>query len=48
VVESGFDRLGEGSARAMESNRSGWTGELDELVVFLESAHQTVPDGRTA
>jgi len=48
VVESGFDHLGDGSAHAMESNRSGWTGELDELVAFLESAHQAVPDGRPA
>lgn len=38
VVESGFDRLGERAEGAMADNRSGWTGELDELVAFLEGS----------
>lgn len=35
VVESGFDRLGDGARAAMDANRGGWTSELDELVAFL-------------
>lgn len=42
VVESGFERLGGGAGDAMTSNRSGWTGELDELVAFLEDATRPV------
>lgn len=36
VVESGFDTLADPAA-SMESNRGGWTSELDELVAYLES-----------
>ena len=36
VVESGFERLGDRAEGAMADNRSGWTGELDELVAFVE------------
>ncbi|MBE7699006.1 SRPBCC domain-containing protein [Oerskovia sp. Sa1BUA8] len=44
VVESGFERLGGGADDAMASNRSGWTGELDELVAFLaDTAPATGP-----
>jgi uncharacterized protein YndB with AHSA1/START domain len=35
VVESGFDTLSTPAA-SMESNRSGWDAELDELVAYLE------------
>ncbi|MFF2620787.1 SRPBCC domain-containing protein [Oerskovia jenensis] len=38
VVESGFERLGDGAGGAMADNRSGWTSELDELVAFVEGA----------
>ncbi len=39
VVESGFSRLGEAAGRraAMEDNASGWTAELDELIVYVLS-----------
>ena len=35
VVESGFNTLADPPAR-MESNRGGWTSELDELVAYVE------------
>ena len=35
VVETGFDSLDDPGVR-MESNRGGWTEELDELVAYLE------------
>ena len=35
VVESGFDALSDPAA-SMESNRTGWDSELDELVAYLE------------
>lgn len=37
VVESGFDTLDD-PRRSMESNRGGWTSELDDLVAYLERA----------
>ncbi len=43
VVESGFERLSDPVA-SMEGNRGGWTGELDELVAYLESASISVGD----
>ena len=36
VVESGFGLLGRDPIEAMNSNRQGWTDELDELVAYLE------------
>lgn len=36
VVETGFGDLSDPSA-AMESNRGGWTHEIDELVAYVES-----------
>ncbi|WP_265521481.1 SRPBCC domain-containing protein [Oerskovia flava] len=36
VVESGFEHLGDPVA-SMESNRGGWTSELDELAAFLDA-----------
>ena len=38
VVESGFGLLGRDPLEAMQSNRQGWTDELDELVAFLEGS----------
>ena len=35
VVETGFDSQTDPAA-SMESNRGGWTSELDELVAYLE------------
>jgi uncharacterized protein YndB with AHSA1/START domain len=35
VVESGFGTLADPAA-SMESNRTGWDAELDELVAYLE------------
>lgn len=35
VVESGFGTLADPAA-SLESNRTGWTSELDELVAYLE------------
>jgi len=37
VVESGFGLLGRDPLEAMQSNRQGWTDEIDELVAFAES-----------
>jgi len=37
VVESGFGLLGRDPVDAMNSNREGWTSELDELVAFVEA-----------
>ena len=36
VVESGFGTLSDPRA-ALESNRGGWTAEIDELVAYVES-----------
>ena len=36
VVESGFDHLTDPFG-SLESNRSGWNSELDELVAYVES-----------
>ena len=36
VVERGFGTLTDPQA-ALESNRGGWTAELDELVAYVES-----------
>lgn len=38
VVESGFGLLGRDPIDAMNSNRQGWTDELDELVAYLEGS----------
>lgn len=38
VVESGFGLLGRDPVEAMNSNREGWTSELDELVAYLEGS----------
>jgi uncharacterized protein YndB with AHSA1/START domain len=38
VVESGFDLLSRDPVEAMNSNRQGWTDELDELVAYLEGS----------
>ena len=35
VVESGFGTLADPAA-SLESNRAGWTAELDELVAYVE------------
>ena len=43
VVESGFEALSNPVA-SMEDNRGGWTGELDELVAYLEGAPISVGD----
>ncbi|WP_456826131.1 SRPBCC family protein [Cellulomonas sp. P5_E12] len=37
VVESGFGLLNRDPVEAMNSNREGWTSELDELVAFVEA-----------
>ncbi|TPW75474.1 SRPBCC domain-containing protein [Schumannella soli] len=39
VVETGFAALSDPAA-ALESNRGGWTHELDELVAYLEGAER--------
>jgi uncharacterized protein YndB with AHSA1/START domain len=36
VIETGFDSLPD-SAANLESHRNGWNGELDKLVLLLES-----------
>ena len=38
VVESGFGLLSRDPVEAMNSNRQGWTEELDELVAYLEGS----------
>ncbi|ROS23969.1 SRPBCC domain-containing protein [Cellulomonas sp. PhB150] len=38
VVESGFGLLSRDPLEAMQSNKQGWTDELDELVAYLEAA----------
>ena len=38
VVESGFGLLSRDPIEAMNSNRQGWTDELDELVAYLEGS----------
>ena len=37
VVETGFENLADPEA-SLESNRRGWTEELDELVAYLEGS----------
>ncbi len=38
VVETGFALLSRDPIDAMNSNREGWTSELDELVAYLEGS----------
>ncbi|WP_155856091.1 SRPBCC family protein [Cellulomonas sp. URHD0024] len=38
VVESGFGLLDRDPIEAMNSNREGWTSELDELIAYLEGS----------